>query len=78
MALICLPKSSSQSGGQHENLLRRGGAQQRKRIPFTLVMPYRKQRETNARKVNKIKILKKEGGGGGSGKEKRKKEKETK
>lgn len=40
---------------QHENLLRRGGSQQRKRIPFTLVMPYRKQRETKASKVNKIK-----------------------
>lgn len=44
---------------QHENLFRRGGSQQRKRIPSTLVMPYRKQRETKASKVNKIKEIKK-------------------
>lgn len=41
-------------------------------------MPYRKQRETNARKVNKIKILKKEGGGGGKWKRKKKKRERNK
>lgn len=31
------------------------GHNREERIPFTLVMPYRKQRETNASKVNVIK-----------------------
>lgn len=31
------------------------GHNREERIPFTLVMPYRKQRETNASKVNEIK-----------------------
>lgn len=38
------------------------GHNREERIPFTLVMPYRKQRETNASKVNVIKKEKKEKG----------------
>lgn len=44
---------------QHENLLRRGGSQRRRKTPFTLDMPYRKQRETKASEVNMIKKKKK-------------------
>lgn len=37
------------------------GHNREERIPFTLVMPYRKQRETNASEVNVIKKEKKRG-----------------
>lgn len=38
------------------------GHNREERIPFTLVMPYRKQRETNASEVNVIKKEKKKRG----------------
>lgn len=55
LALTCHPQSSSQSGDSMRIYSEEVGHNREERIPFTLVMPYRKQRETNASKVNVIK-----------------------
>lgn len=67
LALTCYPQSSSQSGESMKIYSEEVGHNKEERIPFTLVMPYRKQRETNASKVNVIKK---------KGKKKRKKKKQ--
>lgn len=55
LALTCHPQNSSQSGDSMRIYSEEVGHNREERIPFTLVMPYRKQRETNASKVNVIK-----------------------
>lgn len=55
LALTCHPQSSSQSGDSMRIYSEEVGHNREERIPFTLVMPYRKQEETNASKVNMIK-----------------------
>lgn len=55
LALTCHPQSSSQSGDSMRICSEEVDHNREERIPFTLVMPYRKQRETNASKVNVIK-----------------------